>query len=122
MVRHSYRSRASAVANSLALGRTADAAIAVARYRRAAGGSLPDSARRSGPDLPDCGTGTDPFTGREVRYNRSADRYVVYSIGPDKKDDGGVQVTDPAWPSGIRRSRNPPPDLGVSVRIQPKRR
>jgi hypothetical protein len=120
-LRHSYRSRASAVANSLVLGRTADAAIAVARYQRAAGGALP---RSLGDLVPAYLTAVpiDPFTGREVRYSRSADRYVVYSFGPDKKDDGGVQVTDPAWASGMRRSRNPPPDLGVSVRIQPKRR
>jgi len=121
MVRHSYRSRASAVANSLALGRTADAAIAVARYQRAAGGSLPGSLSDLVPTYLTA-VPIDPFTGREVRYSRSADRYVVYSLGPDKKDNGGVQVTDPAWPSSIRRSHNPPPDLGVSVRIQPKRR
>jgi hypothetical protein len=41
-MRHSYRARASAVANALALGRTADAAIGVSRYQRATG-SLPGS-------------------------------------------------------------------------------
>ena len=119
-LRHRYRGSASSVANSLALGRTADAAIAVSRYQRATG-SLPASLSELVPSYL-AAVPIDPFSGREVRYGRSADRFVVYSIGPDKKDDGGTNVTDPAWPPGWNRSRNTPPDIGTAVRVQPKGR
>jgi hypothetical protein len=36
------------------------------------------------PSLP-----TDPFTGQSFIYRRDADRYTVYSVGPDGRDDGG---------------------------------
>jgi hypothetical protein len=33
----------------------------------------------------------DPFDGKSIRYHkRAANAYVVYSVGPDGKDDGGV--------------------------------
>ena len=119
-LRESYRRSASAVANSLALGRSADAAIGVSRYQRATG-SLPDSLNELVPAYL-AAVPIDPFTGREVRYSKSSDRFVVYSVGPDRKDGRGTEVTEPSWPTGVSRSRNPPPDIGVAVRIQPKGR
>jgi hypothetical protein len=32
----------------------------------------------------------DPFTGRPLKYLVDGTRFVVYSPGPDGKDDGGV--------------------------------
>jgi hypothetical protein len=34
---------------------------------------------------------SDPFTGLELKYHRSAKGYVVYSVGPDRQDDGGLE-------------------------------
>jgi hypothetical protein len=119
-LRESYRRSASAVASSLALGRTADAAIGVSRYQHATG-SLPKALNELVPAYL-AAVPVDPFSGGEVRYSKSSDRFVVYSIGSDRKDDGGTRVTEPTWPGGVSRSRNLPPDIGVTVRIQPKER
>ena len=32
---------------------------------------------------------TDPFNGAPLRYKRSEQGFIVYSIGPDGHDDGG---------------------------------
>jgi hypothetical protein len=34
----------------------------------------------------------DPFSGGPVKYRREGDEYVLYSVGPDRKDDGGRAV------------------------------
>jgi len=31
----------------------------------------------------------DPFTGKSLIYRQTPDGYKVYSVGDDKKDDGG---------------------------------
>jgi hypothetical protein len=31
----------------------------------------------------------DPFDGKPMRYRKLAKGYVVYSVGPDMKDEGG---------------------------------
>jgi hypothetical protein len=37
----------------------------------------------------------DPFTAAStLRYRRSGQKYVLYSVGPDMHDDGGAAVTD----------------------------
>jgi hypothetical protein len=67
--------------------RCAAAALAAERYRIAQG-HWPDSAKALVPaylaDLP-----CDPFDGQPVRVKRKADGLVVYSVGPDRVDDGG---------------------------------
>jgi len=63
------------------------AALAVERHRLAQG-ALPEA-------LADCAPGllenvpADPFTGRELRYERLRSGFVVYSVGEDGRDDGG---------------------------------
>jgi hypothetical protein len=63
------------------------AALAVERHRLAKG-ALPET-------LADCAPGflenvpADPFTGRELRYERLRSGFVVYSVGEDGRDDGG---------------------------------
>jgi len=48
------------------------------------------------PSLADLGIprdhSTDPFSGKPLIYQKSSDGYLLYSIGPDLKDDGGVPM------------------------------
>lgn len=65
-------------------------AAAIERYRLAAG-ALP--AQLS--DLASAhvnATLTDPFDGQTLRYRREGDGYVLYSIGPNSVDDGGISA------------------------------
>jgi hypothetical protein len=34
----------------------------------------------------------DPFDGQPLRYRKQNDGYVLYSIGPDLKNNGGNQM------------------------------
>jgi hypothetical protein len=36
----------------------------------------------------------DPFDGRPLRLTIKSDRWIVYSIGPDLVDDGGVDMVN----------------------------
>jgi hypothetical protein len=110
----SYRRQAASVGTALALGRTADAAIAAELYRRANGGRLPDSLAQTVPAyLPS--VPIDPFSGNELRYVRTANGSVVYSLGSNEKDDGGAKIDYPVWRSGAFQDRGAPPDLGVAI-------
>jgi hypothetical protein len=118
MLGSSYRSQATSIASSLALLRTADAAIAVELYRRRTGRmpkSLAELVPAYIPAVP-----VDPFSGREIRYVRSSDRVVAYSVGKNEKDDGGVKVEYPVWRSGAFQNRGEPPDLGVTIPLSPR--
>ena len=68
--------------------RSALAALAVERFRRDHSGGLPSTLEETVPTympvVPE-----DPFTGRPLRYLVDGTRFVVYSPGPDGKDDGG---------------------------------
>jgi len=35
----------------------------------------------------------DPFTGFELKYRRTEKGYVVYSVGPDQQDHGGLEIS-----------------------------
>jgi hypothetical protein len=68
--------------------RLAVTAVAVCRFR-AARGRLPDTLAELSPQflaiLP-----CDPFDGRPLRMKKTGENLVVYSIGEDGKDDGGI--------------------------------
>jgi hypothetical protein len=52
------------------------------------------------PSLP-----TDPFTGRPFEYRRQGRNWLLYSLGPDRVDDGGVsvsRVSDPQARGDVR--------------------
>jgi hypothetical protein len=70
--------------------RNAVVALAVERFRIANTGKLPDSISALVPEylreVP-----IDPYDGKPVRCKRTEFGYVVYCIGPDEKDDGGLQ-------------------------------
>ncbi len=75
--------------------RAARAALAVERYRLDKG-RLPEELDELVAEylqaIPE-----DPFDGKPLRYKKLDKGYVVYSIGPDGKDDDGV-LDDPTYP------------------------
>lgn len=73
--------------SALAHVRTARVALAVQRYRLAAG-ELPDTLADLVPAYLDA-VPIDPFDGNELRYKKLEIGFVVYSIGRDENDDGG---------------------------------
>jgi hypothetical protein len=36
----------------------------------------------------------DPFTGMDLEYRRTEKGYVIYSVGRDREDNGGLEQTD----------------------------
>jgi hypothetical protein len=62
-------------------------ALAVERYRRKHG-EWPESLAKLVPELLK-EVPADPFDGRPLRYRQGEDGVVVYSVGPDGRDDGG---------------------------------
>lgn len=95
-------------ARSIALGRIVLAALAVERFRndtRRLPESLAELAPRYLNTVP-----IDPFDGKPVRYKLFAAPkrgYVVYSVGEDGKDDGGV--------SKSKRGPSSEPDITFTV-------
>ncbi|MBW7988938.1 MAG: hypothetical protein FVQ84_02800 [Planctomycetes bacterium] len=67
--------------------RTARVALAIQRYRLDTG-NLPDTLGDLVPIYIDAVPG-DPFDGRTLRYDKLETGFVVYSVGEDKRDDGG---------------------------------
>jgi hypothetical protein len=98
-VQHSTASRfAAQVLLHQAELRTALAALAVERYRLAHGGwpkALGDLVPASITEVP-----SDPHNGQPLRYRRTEDGVVVYSVGPDGIDDHGALSRVAAPPSG----------------------
>jgi hypothetical protein len=73
---------------------SADAVRRLQMYRRLTTTTLKLLQLPTIPDsLPDLGeTSTDPFTGKPFRYRREPGGFVLYSVGNDRKDDGGKAV------------------------------
>jgi hypothetical protein len=69
--------------------RTADAALAVQRYRLSAD-KLPDKLADLVPMYLES-VPKDPFNGNELRYKRLEPGFVIYSIGDDLSDDNGKE-------------------------------
>lgn len=69
--------------------RVAATGLAVQRYRLAHGGELPESLAALVPALLPV-VPVDPFTGEEMKYLRQGKGFVVYSVGTNRTDDGGV--------------------------------
>jgi hypothetical protein len=93
-------------AEAVARIRLARAVLAVERYRLKHGGTLPASLAEASAEFAD-GIPLDPFDGQPVRYRqRPAGGYVVWSVGSDRKDDGGPI-------SGVEDRA--PRDVGVTI-------
>jgi hypothetical protein len=76
--------------------RASIAALAVEGWR-IAHGAWPESLDVLVPEMLAAVPG-DPYSGKPLGYRRRDDGFVVYSVGPDGKDDGGVtrdEVRDP---------------------------
>jgi len=54
--------------------------------------ATPDAAQAAVGDWPD-----DPMTGDPLRYRRTDEAFVVYSVGRDRQDDGGPRPDDPLY-------------------------
>jgi len=75
-------------ARCLANLRLALTAVALEQFRAAHNNRYPTSLSELTPN--DLNTTlTDPFDGQPLRYRKQDAGYVLYSIGPDLKDDGG---------------------------------
>lgn len=64
-------------------------ALALEQYRLS-DGRLPDSLASLCPRFLST-VPTDPFGKKEILYRREPQGYVVYSVGPDRHDNGGIQ-------------------------------
>ncbi len=87
--------------------RVAATVLAIERFRLAHGGTLPESLAELAPrwieKLP-----LDPFDGRPLHYQKNGASYVVYSVGSNCQDDGGV-----AWDNSLRKA---PQDVAIVVK------
>jgi hypothetical protein len=90
------------------VGRNVQVAYALAAYRRDKGSypaKLDDLAPKYLPAAPD-----DLFAGKALVYRPEGDGYLLYSVGPNGKDDGG-RTADDDPPGDDLRVRMPLPEL-----------
>jgi type II secretory pathway pseudopilin PulG len=74
-------------AERIAQQRLVQTALAIEQYRiieNRLPNSLAELTPKFLPNVP-----TDPFDDKEIQYRKEADGYAIYSIGPDRIDDGG---------------------------------
>jgi hypothetical protein len=95
--------------------RVVETALGVERFRLAHSGALPDRLDQIAPQfLP--AVRLDPYDSQPLRYKKLPRGYVVYSIGADRKDDGGAEA--PAQGSSTNRTRVMPMDITFVVERQ----
>jgi hypothetical protein len=110
------KSTASSLAGNLAVVRCARVAVAIERYCRLHGGQLPKTLADLTPSVLSA-VPIDPFSGNSLLFRQTATGYVVYSVGANRTDDGGV-IQDPAdlLASGAPLPNDPPKgDIGVQI-------
>jgi hypothetical protein len=92
--------------------RVVETALGVERFRLAHTGALPN---KLADLVPEClhAVPPDPYDSQPLRYKQLPGGYVVYSIGPDRNDDGGAEP--PAPDKGSARSQATPMDLTFVV-------
>jgi hypothetical protein len=102
------------IASTAAGFRAVRIVVAVEQYRRDHGEQLPPGLGELVPvyfqELP-----IDPFSGESLLFKREQGGYSIYSVGVNRKDDGGAEVNLPfigAFP------KEHPADIGVRVRYQ----
>jgi hypothetical protein len=79
-------------ADAVARLRVAQAVLAVERFRLSHGGVLPSSLEELVPTYLSS-VPADPYDGKPLRFKRSDSSYVIYSIGSDGTDNGGIEST-----------------------------
>lgn len=78
-------------ADDVARSQIIQTALAIERYRLTHQNQLPekqedlDALLRSAPE--------DPYTGKNLQYKKLSSGYLLYSVGRNKKDDGGTEKT-----------------------------
>jgi hypothetical protein len=76
---------------------TAETAVAAERYRLRHG-DWPESFEQLAPDFLAAVPGDPYLQGSPIRVKRVADGLVIYSVGPDRQDDGGNLLrVGPPW-------------------------
>lgn len=90
------------------------AAVAVEEYRRDHEERVPGSLSELVPSYL-AGTPVDPFSGKSLIMKSDAGGYTVYSVGRNRKDDGGADA-DHLNPWGF--GTETPSDVGVRMRYQ----
>lgn len=102
-------------AERIAHQRLVQVALAVERYRKSEK-RLPETLRELTPkllvEIP-----RDPFDDEEIRYRKDGDGYVVYSVGEDRKDDGGKRRMPRA-----AKMEHPRGDIVFAVSRKPDRK
>jgi hypothetical protein len=107
-------SQAKKEAGSLAHLRLSQTALALERFRAAHDNRYPDALGELSPQLLPA-VPVDPFDGQPLRYRKQDTGYLLYSIGPDLKDDGGQRP-----PVGKGDSTSGTSDLVFEVIKPPK--
>ena len=79
-------------AASLANERLALTALALEQFRAARGNRYPNGLAELAPDYLAAPL-MDPFNGQPLHYRKQGAGYMLYSVGPDLKDDGGRRRT-----------------------------
>lgn len=101
------------VARELVQIRSARTIIAIEQYRRANAEQIPENWNAlSHVQTPL----VDPFAGQPLKILVSGDRYVVYSVGPNRRDDNG-NVGGRTSQAGQRPA--PATDIGIAVAMRP---
>lgn len=106
--------------DGLARDRASVAALGVALYRADHGGELPATLQElEGKYLAELTV--DPFTGEPLRYRRAEDSFTIYSVGPDRRDDGGDLTSQLAAVDarGWGRRELAGKDVGIRVLLRP---
>jgi hypothetical protein len=78
-------------AECLASLRLASTALALEQFRTAHDNRYPDALAELRPDY-SASTPVDPFDGQALRYRKKGGGYLLYSVGPDLKDDSGERM------------------------------
>jgi hypothetical protein len=95
--------------------RSARVAVAIERYRRAHQEALPARLDVLVPAYLDA-LPEDPFSGVPLFFKSIDAGYVVYSVGQDRRDDGGVGVGTP--PKKANLGQRMPGDIGVRIDVR----
>lgn len=105
-----------AVTEALARTRASIIVIAVERFHHDHKGQWPATLQQLVPEYLAAPL-VDPYTGGEFRYWEKCGGYKVYSVGINRKDDGGVFEQH----SDLQQSRRGnPADVGIEVGLWPR--
>lgn len=94
-------------------------AVAIEMFHRDHAGAFPESVRQLAPAyLPQ--EPLDPFSGKPFLVKRNDAAYTIYSVGPDRHDDGGeltsalTEARSRGWGTRELRGR----DIGIRILIR----